>query len=64
MKILKSEIKNKISNLNVIKERALSIRNDLTPIRIFDYIDESIKLPRTLSELFAIEQQKIESSKA
>ena len=51
-----SEIKNKISNLNVIKERALSIRNDLTPIRIFDYIDESIKLPRTLSELFAIEQ--------
>lgn len=41
-----------------------SIRNDLTPIRIFDYIDESIKLPRTLSELFAIEQQKIESSKA
>ncbi|MFX1825689.1 hypothetical protein [Acinetobacter sp. AS5] len=59
-----SEIKNKISNLNVIKERALSIRNDLTPIRIFDYIDESIKLPRTLSELFAIEQQKIESSKA
>ncbi|QXR08938.1 hypothetical protein EVX74_008540 [Acinetobacter lwoffii] len=59
-----SEIKNKISNLNVIKERALSKRNDLTPIRIFDYIDESIKLPHTLSELFAIEQHKIESSKA
>lgn len=59
-----SEIKNKISNLNVVKERALSKRNDLTPIRIFDYIDESIKLPHTLSELFAIEQHKIESSKA
>lgn len=58
-----SEIKNKISNLDLIKETALSKRNELIPIRIFDYIDESTKLPHTLSELFAIEHHKIESSR-
>lgn len=58
-----SEIKNKISNLDLIKEAALSKRNELIPIRIFDYIDENTKLPHTLSELFAIEHHKIESSR-
>lgn len=56
-----NEIKNRIFNLSVVKETALSKRNNLTPIRIFDYIDETMKLPHTLSELFAIEQNKIES---
>ena len=61
LKYFFSVIKNKILNLSVVKETILSKRNNLTPIRIFDYIDETMKLPHTLSELFAIEQNKIES---
>lgn len=56
------ELSSKIFNLKNLKETALLKRNNLIPIQIFDYFNESSKLPATLSELFAIEQQKLESS--
>lgn len=51
----------KILYLTGLKEKALTRQNNLTPISIFSYGDQLSKLPSTLSELFAIEQQKIES---
>lgn len=56
------ELWSKIGNLKNLKETALLRRNNLMPIQMFDYLNESSKLPSTLSELFAIEQQKLESS--
>lgn len=56
------ELSSKIGNLKKLKETALLKRNNLIPIQMFDYLNESSKLPVTLSELFAIEQQKLESS--
>ncbi|MGE8609922.1 MAG: hypothetical protein ACN6OA_15090, partial [Acinetobacter baumannii] len=56
------ELSSKISNLKNWEEKALLRRNNLIPIQMFDYLNESSKLPATLSELFAIEQHKIESS--
>ena len=50
----------KIVFLNGLKEKALKRQNNLTPIPIFPYSNQNSKLPITLSELFAIEQQKIE----
>lgn len=56
------ELSSKITNLINLKEKALLRRNNLIPLQMFDYLSESSKLPVTLSELFAIEQQKLESS--
>ena len=53
-------LKQKIIFLNSLKDKALERHNNLTPIPIFPYLDQDSKLPITLSELFAIEQQKIE----
>lgn len=54
----------KILYLRDLKTKALNRQNNLTPIPIFSYGDTITKLPTTLSELFAIEQQKIESKDA
>lgn len=51
----------KIKFLSYLQEKALTRQNSLTPIPVFPYSDELNRLPTTLSELFAIEQQKIES---
>lgn len=51
----------KIKFLSDLQEKALIRQNSLTPIPVFPYSDELNRLPTTLSELFAIEQQKIES---
>ncbi len=55
------DLRQKILYLTGLKEKALTRQNNLTPISIFSYGDQLSKLPSTLSELFAIEQQKIES---
>ena len=55
------DLRQKILYLSNLKEKALTRQNNLTPISIFSYGDQLNKLPSTLSELFAIEQQKIES---
>ncbi|NUF85826.1 hypothetical protein HUN17_17730, partial [Acinetobacter seifertii] len=47
--------------LKELKEKALLRQKDLIPIQIFPYSENIIKLPTTLSELFAIEQQKLET---
>lgn len=49
----------KFNSLVQLQEKSVEIQNDLIPIIVFPY--DNIKLPHTLSELFAIEQQKIES---
>lgn len=54
----------KILYLTDLKTKALNRQNTLTPIPVFPYGDAIAKLPTTLSELFAIEQQKIESKEA
>lgn len=58
------DLRQKILYLSDLKEKALTRQNNLTPISIFSYGDQLNKLPSTLSELFAIEQQKIESKEA
>src|SRR5690606_18823808 len=55
------DLRQKILYLTGLKEKTLTRQNNLTPISIFSYGDQLSKLPSTLSELFAIEQQKIES---
>lgn len=55
------DLHQKILYLSELKTKALDRQNTLTPIPIFPYGDAIAKLPTTLSELFAIEQQKIES---
>ncbi|MDC4554049.1 hypothetical protein OHV56_05995 [Acinetobacter baumannii] len=49
----------KFNSLVQLQEKSVEIQNDLIPVIVFPY--DNIKLPNTLSELFAIEQQKIES---
>jgi len=53
-------LKQKFIFLNSLKDKALERHNNLTPIPIFPHVNQDSKLPITLSELFAIEQQKIE----
>ncbi|MFV5374268.1 hypothetical protein [Acinetobacter calcoaceticus] len=60
-KEMHEDLRQKILFLIDLKTKALDRQNRLTPIPIFSYSDTSTKLPETLSELFAIEQQKIES---
>ena len=58
------DLRQKILFLSDLKTKALDRQNSLTPIPIFPYGDTITKLPTTLSELFAIEQQKIETKEA
>ncbi|MFK4049890.1 hypothetical protein [Acinetobacter venetianus] len=58
------DLRQKILYLSDLKTKALDRQNSLTPIPVFPYGDAIIKLPTTLSELFAIEQQKIETKEA
>jgi len=58
------DLRQKILYLSDLKTKALDRQNSLTPIPVFPYGDAIAKLPTTLSELFAIEQQKIESKEA
>ncbi|QPF39131.1 hypothetical protein H0S58_06560 [Acinetobacter sp. TTH0-4] len=58
------ELRQKILHLSDLKTKALDRQNSLTPIPIFPYENAIAKLPTTLSELFAIEQQKIETKEA
>lgn len=55
------DFRQKILYLNDLKTKALDRQKSLTSIPIFPYGDTIRKLPTTLSELFAIEQQIIES---
>ncbi|WP_419820404.1 hypothetical protein [Acinetobacter sp.] len=55
------DLRQKILYLSDLKTKALVRQNSLTPIPVFPYGDAITKLPTTLSELFAIEQQKIET---
>ncbi|WP_374527303.1 hypothetical protein [Acinetobacter sp.] len=59
-----AQLRQKIHYLRDLKEKALDRQNKLTPIPVFPYGDTITKLPTTLSELFAIEQQKIESKES
>ncbi|ESK55640.1 hypothetical protein [Acinetobacter tjernbergiae] len=58
------DLRQKILYLSDLKTKALDRQNSLIPIPVFPYGDAITKLPTTLSELFAIEQQKIESKEA
>lgn len=58
------DLRQKILYLSDLKTKALDRQNSLTPIPVFPYGDAIDKLPTTLSELFAIKQQKIESKEA
>lgn len=55
------DLRKKLLYLSDLKEKASTKQNNLTPIPVFPYGEQLTKLPTTLSELFAIEQQKIES---
>jgi len=57
-------LRKKILYLSDLKTKALDRQNSLTPIPVFPYGDADSKLPTTLSELFAIEQHKIETKEA
>ncbi|WP_151980616.1 hypothetical protein [Acinetobacter guerrae] len=58
------DLRQKILYLSDLKTKALDRQNSLTPVPVFPYGDAITKLPTTLSELFAIEQQKIETKEA
>lgn len=58
------DLRQKILYLSDLKTTALDRQNSLTPVPVFPYGDAITKLPTTLSELFAIEQQKIETKEA
>lgn len=58
------DLHQKILYLSELKTKALNRQNSLTPVPVFPYGDAITKLPTTLSELFAIEQQKIETKEA
>ncbi|CAM4142202.1 hypothetical protein F901_02883 [Acinetobacter dispersus] len=58
------DLRQKILYLSDLKTKVLDRQKNLTPIPVFPYGDAIAKLPTTLSELFAIEQQKIESKEA
>lgn len=55
------QLREKIEVLEIIENMAIEKRSKFTPISVFPYSDTISKLPETLSELFAIEHQKIES---
>lgn len=57
-------LRQKILYLSDLKAKAIDRQMNLTPIPVFPYENKISKLPTTLSELFAIEQQKIESKEA
>lgn len=59
-----AQLRHKIHYLRDLKEKSLDRQNKLIPIPVFSYGDTITKLPATLSELFAIEQQKIESKES
>lgn len=61
---MNEDLHQKIIYLSDLKTKALDRQNSLIPIPIFPYGDVITKLPKTLSELFAIEQQKIETKEA
>jgi len=58
------DLRQKILYLSDLKTKALNRQNSLTPVPVFPYRDAIAKLPTTLSEMFAIEQQKIETKEA
>lgn len=58
------DLRQQILYLSDLKTKALDRQNSLIPIPVFPYGDAITKLPTTLSELFAIEQQKIETKEA
>ncbi len=58
------DLRQKILYLSDLKTKALDRQKSLTPSPVFPYGDAIAKLPTTLSELFAIEQQKIELRKS
>ena len=59
------DLRQKMLYLSDLKTKARNRQNSLTPVPVFPYENNTIsKLPTTLSELFAIEQQKIESKEA
>lgn len=57
-------LRQKILYLSDLKAKAIDRQKNLTLIPVFPYGDTITKLPTTLSELFAIEQQKIEAKEA
>ncbi|MFV7499837.1 hypothetical protein AAC899_07650 [Acinetobacter soli] len=56
-----NELAQNLGFLKELEEKALLRQKDLIPIQIFPYSENNIKLPTTLSELFAIEQKKLET---
>lgn len=58
------DLRQKIIYLSDLKTKAIDRQNNLTPVPLFPYGNAITKLPTTLSELFAIEQQKNESKEA
>lgn len=57
-------LEQKMIFLKKLKEKALGRLNNLTPFPVFPYNEQLNKLPHTLSELFAIEQKKIEAKES
>ncbi|WP_151717173.1 hypothetical protein [Acinetobacter sp. TUM15071] len=57
-------LEQKMIFLKNLKEKALGRLNHLTPFPVFPYNEQLNKLPHTLSELFAIEQKKIETKES
>ena len=55
------DLRQKIDYFINLKDKAIHRKSKLIPISVFDYGNHLNKLPTTLSELFAIEQQKLES---
>ena len=55
------DLRQKIDYFINLKDKAIHRKSKLIPISVFDYGNNLNKLPTTLSELFAIEQQKLES---
>lgn len=55
------DLRKKIDYFTKLEDKALYRKSKLIPIPVFDYGNHLNKLPTTLSELFAIEQQKLES---
>ncbi|EJO34035.1 hypothetical protein ACINWCA157_1876 [Acinetobacter radioresistens WC-A-157] len=56
-----TDLRKKIDYFTKLKDKALYRKSKLIPIPVFDYGNHLNKLPTTLSELFAIEQKKLES---
>ena len=58
------DLQHKVQYLDGLELQALQRKVGLSPISIFPYIDGLEKLPVTLSELFAIECEKMDSKEA